>query len=76
MKTSPEYTRAGVYGKCVLQQIQIIFNGLNELETYHTFNVLNPNKDSLRMKACMLYVQVQLFLHNISGKEYKIIIIV
>ena len=28
LKTSPEYTRAGVYGKCVLWQNQIIFNGL------------------------------------------------
>ena len=28
LKTSPKYTRAAVYGKCVLQQNQIIFNGL------------------------------------------------
>ena len=28
-KTSHEYTRTGVYGKCVLQQNQIVFNGLN-----------------------------------------------
>ena len=28
LKTSPEYTRAGVYGKCVLKQNQIVFNGL------------------------------------------------
>ena len=28
LKTSPEYTQAGVYGKCVLYQNQIVFNGL------------------------------------------------
>ena len=28
LKTSPEYTRAGVYGKCVLLQNQIVFNRL------------------------------------------------
>ena len=28
LKTSPKYTRAGFYGKCVLLQNQIIFNGL------------------------------------------------
>ena len=28
LKTSPEYTRAGVYGKCVLKENQIVFNGL------------------------------------------------
>ena len=28
LETSPEYTWAGVYGKCVLKQNQIIFNGL------------------------------------------------
>ena len=28
LKTSPEYTRVGVYGKCVLYQNQIVFNGL------------------------------------------------
>ena len=28
LKTSPEYTRAGVYGKCVLYQNQIVFNRL------------------------------------------------
>ena len=30
LKTSPEYTRAGVNGKCVLWQNQIVFNGLME----------------------------------------------
>ena len=29
LKTSPEYTRAGVYGKCMLKQNQIVFTGLN-----------------------------------------------
>ena len=28
LRTSPEYTRAGVYGNCVLEQNQIVFNGL------------------------------------------------
>ena len=28
LKTSPEYTLAGVYGKCVLEQNQTILNGL------------------------------------------------
>ena len=28
LETSPECTRAGVYGKCVLKQNQIVFNGL------------------------------------------------
>ena len=28
LKTSPEYTWAGVYGKCVLKQNQIVLNGL------------------------------------------------
>ena len=28
LETSPEYTLAGVYGKCLLWQNQIVFNGL------------------------------------------------
>ena len=28
LNTSPKYTRAGVYGKCVLKENQIVFNGL------------------------------------------------
>ena len=28
LKTSPEYTQAGVYEKCVLKENQIVFNGL------------------------------------------------
>ena len=27
LNTSPEYAQAGVYGKCVLKQNQIFFNG-------------------------------------------------
>ena len=36
LRTSPEYTRPGIYGKCVLWQNQIIFNGLknNDLIFY------------------------------------------
>ena len=39
LKTSPEYTRAGVYGKFVLQQIQIILNGLKS-ELSHPCKIL------------------------------------
>ena len=28
LETSPKYTQAGVYGKCVLHQSQIVFIGL------------------------------------------------
>ena len=28
LKTSPEYTRAGVYGKCMFKQNENVFNGL------------------------------------------------
>ena len=31
LKTSPEYTWAGVYGKCMLKENQIVFNGLRNL---------------------------------------------
>ena len=31
LKTSSEYTLAGIYGKCVLQHIQIGFAGLKAL---------------------------------------------
>ena len=35
LKTSPEYTRAGGFGKCMLKQTQIVFNGLKaSLETH------------------------------------------
>ena len=30
LNTNPGYTRDGVYGKCVLRQNQIIFNGLKD----------------------------------------------
>ena len=36
LKTSPEYTRAGVYGKCVLKENQIVFNGLTLCSTKMT----------------------------------------
>ena len=36
LKTSPEYTRAGVYGKCMLKENQIVFNGLNNEDTDRT----------------------------------------
>ena len=31
LKTSSEYTQAGVYGRCVLLQNQIVFDGLKEI---------------------------------------------
>ena len=45
LKTSPEYTQAGVYGKCVFKQNQIIFNGLRLVllerkEIMHAYNLV------------------------------------
>ena len=51
LKTSPEYTRAGVYGKCVLKPNQIVFNGL---KTYNSgvdtgFSFRGAQKDYVRV---------------------------
>ena len=43
LKTSPKYTQAGVYGKCVLSQNQIVFNGLK----FRT-----ENEKQLMYRAC------------------------
>ena len=34
LKTSPEYNQDGVYGNCVLEQNQIVFNGLSEYRIF------------------------------------------
>ena len=33
LKTSPVYTQAGVYGKCMLQQNQVVVNRLKAKQT-------------------------------------------
>ena len=43
LKTSPEYTQAGIYGKCMLKQSQIVFNGLNNAFQAHLSNFAGPS---------------------------------
>ena len=38
LETELVYTQAGVYGKCVLQQNQIVFNGLTLARLLHFWN--------------------------------------
>ena len=38
LKTSPEYTRARVYEKCVLKENQIIFNRLTMMRVHTQLN--------------------------------------
>ena len=57
LRTSPDYNQAGIYGKCVLQQNQIVFNELIVCspQTAWSCESLHTNRWNIVMLSCRNY---------------------
>ena len=67
LMTSPEYSRAGVNGKCMLEQNQIVFNGL------HTFTYIDEHHWWI-INVLMIHVCTDLYKKKKKKKKKKKII--